>query len=104
MSEGIVEVIIGRQRRRRWTVEEKLRIVAETDEPSARIGDVAARHDVYPGLLFTWRRQVRKGMLTERRAPLFLPVEMAGTRDLPRRSEQAESSASRRIEIELNDG
>lgn len=66
MSDGVVEVIVGRQRRRRWTVEEKLRIVAETDEPDARIGDVAARYDVYPGLLFTWRRQVRKGMLTDR--------------------------------------
>jgi transposase len=104
MSEGIVEVIVGRQRRRRWTVEEKLRIVAEAAEPGVRIGDVAARHDVYPGLLFTWRRQVRKGMLTERRAPLFLPVEMTSARDLPRPSEQMEPSTPRRIEIELNDG
>jgi transposase len=104
MSDGIVEVIVGRQRRRRWTVEEKLRIVAETDEPGARIGDVAARHDVYPGLLFTWRRQVRKGVLTERRAPLFLPVEMANALDLPQPSGQVEPSTPRRIEIELNDG
>jgi transposase len=104
MSDGIVEVIIGRQRRRRWTVEEKLRIVAEAAEPGAQIGDVAARHDVYPGLLFTWRRQVRKGMLTERRAPLFLPVEMVSAPDLPRPSEQIEPSTPRRIEIELNDG
>ena len=104
MSDGVVEVIVGRQGRRRWTVEEKLRIVAETDEPGARIGDVAARHDVYPGLLFTWRRQVRKGVLRERRAPLFLPVEMVGALDLPRPSEQVEPSTPRRIEIELNDG
>jgi transposase len=104
MSDSVVEVIVGRQRRRRWTVEEKLRIVAETEEPGARVGDVAARHDVYPGLLFTWRRQVRKGMLMERRAPLFLPVEMASALDLPRPSEQIEPSTPRRIEIELNDG
>src|ERR1700749_3036145 len=98
MPDGVVEVLVGRQRRRRWTVGEKLRIVAEADEAGAPGGDVSARHDVYPGLLFTWRRQVRKGMLTECCAPLFLPVAMAGARDLPRRSEQAESSASRRIE------
>ncbi|MBN8925265.1 MAG: transposase [Rhodospirillales bacterium] len=104
MSDGIVEVIVGRQRRRRWTVEEKLRIVAETDEPGARIGDVAARHDVYPGLLFTWRRQVREGVLRERHAPLFLPVEMASALNLPRPSEQIEPSTPRRIEIELSDG
>ena len=59
---------------------------------------------MYPGLLFTWRRQVREGMLTERRAPLFLPVEMTSAPDLPQRSEQIEPSTPRRIEIELNDG
>ena len=101
---GVAEVIVGRQRRRCWTVEEKLRIVAETDEPGARIGDVAARYDLYPGLLFTWRRQTRKGTLTERRAPLFLLVEMASALDLPRPLEQSEPAAPRRIEIELDDG
>ncbi len=40
-------------------IEEKLRIVAETEEAGACVTDVAARHGVYPGLLFTWRRQVR---------------------------------------------
>lgn len=104
MSEGIVEVIVGRQRRRRWTVEDKLRIVAETNEPGARIGDIAARYDLYPGLLFTWRRQVRKGVLTERRAPLFLPIETTGALDLPRQPERNDPAASRRIEIELSDG
>ena len=100
MSDGVVEVIVGRQRRRRWTIEEKLRIVAETEAPGARIGDVAARHDVYPGLLFTWRRQVRKGVLRERRAPLFLPVEMASGLDLSRPSEQVEPNTPRRIKID----
>jgi transposase len=104
MSESIVEVIVGRQRRRRWTVEEKLRIVAETNEPGARIGDIAARYDLYPGLLFTWRRQVRKGTLTERRAPLFLPIKTASTLDLPRQPERNEPAPSHRIEIELSDG
>jgi transposase len=104
MSESIVEVILGRQRRRRWTVEEKLRIVAESNEPGARIGDIAARHDLYPGLLFTWRRQVRNGTLTERRAPLFLPVETASAPDLLRQPARNDPAASRRIEIELADG
>jgi hypothetical protein len=37
-----VEVITGRQRRRRWTVGEKARIVAESLEAKANISDVAA--------------------------------------------------------------
>ena len=99
MPDEIVEVIVGRQRRRRWSVEEKLRIVAESHQPGARIGEVAARHDLYPGLLFTWRRQARMGMLTERHEPLFLPIGVA-SRPIDRR----EQSPSRRIEIELTDG
>ena len=105
MSEGVVEVIVGRQRRRRWTVAEKLRIVAESNEAGARIGDVAARHDVYPGLLFTWRRQVRNGTLAERRAPLFLPVGTTTALDEVRREpERCEAALPHRIEIELTDG
>lgn len=99
MPDEIVEVIVGRQRRRRWSVEEKLRIVAESHQPGARIGEVAARHDLYPGLLFTWRRQVRMGMLTERHEPLFLPIDVA-----PRPIDRRDQSPSRRIEIELTDG
>ncbi len=56
MPERVIEVITGRERRRRWSIEEKLRIVGETFEPGASVGQVAARHEVYPGLLFTWRR------------------------------------------------
>ena len=104
MSEGIVEVIVGRQRRRRWTIEEKLRIVAESNEPGARIGDVAARYELYPGLLFTWRRQARKGTLTERGAPLFLPIEARNALDVPLQPERNEPAPSHRIEIELSNG
>ena len=53
-----VEVITGRQRRRRWTVDEKARIVAESLEPDANISDVARRHGLARGLLTVWRRQL----------------------------------------------
>jgi transposase len=53
-----VEVITGRQRRRRWTAEEKARIVAESLEADANISDVARRHGVARGLLTIWRRQL----------------------------------------------
>jgi Transposase len=45
MLNGMVEIISGRERRRRWGVEEKLRIVAETQEAGACVREVAARHD-----------------------------------------------------------
>jgi len=40
----------------------------------SRNSQIAARHDVYPGLLFTWR-QFRNGKFLSAREPLFLPVE-----------------------------
>ncbi|WP_390921002.1 transposase [Neorhizobium turbinariae] len=36
-----IEIMSGTERRRRWSEEAKLRILAEADEPGARIGDVA---------------------------------------------------------------
>src|SRR5690242_18846919 len=77
MSEQRIEIVTGRERRRRWSVEEKLRIVAATYEPGARVKQVAASYDIYPGLLFTWRRQVREGMLAPSLPPVFLPVRTA---------------------------
>ena len=57
-----VEVITGRQRRRRWTAEEKARIVAESLEADATISDVARRHGVARGLLTIWRRLLLSGV------------------------------------------
>ena len=77
MSNGVVEIIGVRERRRRWGREEKLRIVAETQEPGACVRAVAARHDVYPSLLHNWRRQVREGRLVAARPTRFVPVRVA---------------------------
>ena len=74
--DGVVEIITGRERRRRWSTAEKLRLVAETHEPGTTIGAVAARHSVCESLLFTWRRQVREGVLTAAETAVFMPVQM----------------------------
>ena len=42
---GVVEITTGRDCRFRWSVEEKLRLVAETVEPGVAIRGVAARPD-----------------------------------------------------------
>jgi transposase len=79
VSSGTIEIITGRERRRRWSIEEKLRIVAETEHAGARVTEVAARHGVYPGLVFTWRRQVRDGLLVAPPVATFMPVRMLAT-------------------------
>lgn len=79
MSNSTIEIIGGRERRRRWSTDEKLRIVAETHEPGASVRAVVARHDVYPNLLRTWRRQVREGRLVAAPPARFMPVRVAET-------------------------
>ena len=54
-----VEVITGRRRRRFWSDDEKVRIVAESADPEANVTEVARRNEVSRGLLSVWRRQAR---------------------------------------------
>jgi hypothetical protein len=71
-----MEIITGVERGRRWRTEDKLRIVAETQLPGARIADVARRHEISRGLLWNWRHQARRGVLGQHDAPTFVPVRV----------------------------
>jgi transposase-like protein len=106
MPDSTIEILSGREGRRRWGVEEKLRIVAETHEPGATVGSVAARHDVYPSLLRTWRRQMRDGHLVAAQALHFVPVRLGDPPSPASATAPAINShpASDTIEIVLPDG
>lgn len=81
---GRVEIITGRERRRRWPEEEKLRILEEAMAPGVSMAEVARRHDLYPQQLYTWRRVFAETAgQAAIPAPMFLPVEMA-ERKVPR--------------------
>ncbi len=56
-----IEVITGTARRRRWTSEQKLRIIEETYEPGESVSAVARRHGVAANLVFRWRRLMDEG-------------------------------------------
>ena len=55
-----LEVITGTGRRRRFSADDKARIIEETLVPGAVVSDVARRHGLSPQQLFTWRRQARR--------------------------------------------
>ena len=69
-----VEVLDGLERRRRWSQDDKARIVEETLVPGAKVTDVARRNGVAASVVFTWRRQARTA---ERVGPCFGPVQIA---------------------------
>ncbi|MCK1459823.1 transposase [Bradyrhizobium sp. 2] len=54
-----IEVLGGLERRRRWSQDDKARIVEETLTPGAKVTEVARRNGVAASLVFTWRRQAR---------------------------------------------
>src|SRR5918992_3008379 len=56
-----VEVITSVQRRRRWSTEEKVRIVEETYLPGNSVSLVARQHGIAGNQLFTWRRLMAQG-------------------------------------------
>jgi transposase len=49
--------IIRSERRRRWAVEQKRAIVAETRIPGASLAGIARKHGIGTGLLYSWRRR-----------------------------------------------
>jgi transposase len=106
-----MEIITGVERRRRWRVEDKLRIVAETEQPGACFIEVARRHAVCRSLLWNWRRQVRRGTLRSDPAPVFLPVRLTGRAAIeanhplaPAPSGSVPAASEGNIEITLADG
>jgi transposase len=79
-----VEVLGGVERRRRWSSDDKTRMVAETLAPGATVTEVAHRNGVSVSLLFTWRRQARSEPGIEE-GPHFVPLRISA----PAREENA---------------
>ena len=74
-----VEVITRGERRRSWTAEQKDQIVAESLGPELTPTEVARKHGISTGQLYTWRLQrlsVQAALVT-RAVPRFAEVELA---------------------------
>lgn len=77
---GRVEIRTGVGRRRRWSEEEKGRIVAESYAAGAVVSEVARRYEISPQHLFAWRKAARTGLLAlpAEEGSLFVPVITSG--------------------------
>jgi transposase len=73
-----IEVITGSDRRRSWTLEQKREIVVESFGPELTPTEVARKHAISSGQLYSWRQQVlgRQMTLLSRAPPDFAQVEM----------------------------
>ena len=57
-----IELITGTGRRRRWSSEDKARIVVESLADGVSVSEVARRHGLSPQQLFGWRREARASL------------------------------------------
>jgi transposase len=99
-----MEIITGVERRRRWRPEQKLRILAELEEPGATVAEVARRHEISRGLVWQWRDAQRRGELVDQ--PAFLPMRVLSAPEAAPAQPPGDAAAEpdRRIEIVLPDG
>jgi transposase len=99
-----VEVLTGPGRRRRWSADEKARIVAETLVPGARVSEVARRWKVCSQQVFGWRRAMRQDLpsVPEKTAmqatPSFVPMVSEA---IPAATGQHGESVASGIEVKL---
>jgi transposase len=117
MSYGSVTVLGRVERRRRFSVEQKLVVVAEASAPGATISEIARRHEVLPAQVFKWRRLAELGVIgipgtselpsfvaveiTQEAASLPAPIPVSPIEAGPRRRGRRKSGL---IEIELGGG
>jgi transposase len=103
-----LEVITGTGRRRRFSEDDKTRIIEETLAPGAVVSEVARRHGLSPQQLFGWRRQARQPAApgSDMAAPLFVPAviealpERASRHRAHKQPRQADLSGIIQIEID----
>jgi len=101
LARGRVEIRTGVGRRRRWTAQEKGRIVAEALNAGVAVAEIARRHDMSSQHLFNWIGAAKKGRLAlpADEGAVFVPIVAAAT-EMRKTSNAAASTA---IAIEIKD-
>jgi len=74
-----LEIITRGERRRRWTVEQKREIVAESYGADLTPTEVARKHGISSGQLYTWRHELLglQAPVVSRAMPRFAEVALA---------------------------
>jgi transposase len=96
-----IEIITGRERRRRYSAEQKLALVEETMQSGMTVSAVARLHGVSPSLLFKWRQLMSQGGRAAVRADEDV-VAASKVRELEHRVRELERLLGRKtLEVEV---
>ena len=96
-----VEIITNRERRRRYSAEQKVAFVEETMQPGMTVSAVARQRGVSPSLLFKWRQLMSQGGQVAVRADEDV-VAASRARELEQRVRELERLLGRKtLEVEV---
>ena len=80
------EVLSGPERRRRWSSEEKAKLVAEMVLPGASVTEISRRYGISRSLLHAWRREATQGGAASA-LPDLVPVMITGGTEGPKQAQ-----------------
>jgi transposase len=101
--------VITVERRRRWSLADKRRIVGEALAPGGSVNAVARRHELHASQLFAWCKAAREGLLDDPTSVVaagrgFAPVVVEDKPSAPMPAVSSPSPLSGRMEIVLSNG
>jgi transposase len=96
--------VVSTGARRRWTLEEKRRIVAESYGGRGEVSATARRHGLSGGQLFTWRRLAREGRLGDEAAALVAVEIAAPAAAMPATTERGHDGRASFATVSMSSG
>jgi transposase len=100
----VQEILVGPERRRRWSDEQKIAIVVEAASGGASVSDVARRHGISRQQIYQWRSDIRRGRLIDQAGGPFLAVEFVAPTDDEASPPLVEPVSDTPVEIMLRKG
>jgi transposase len=89
--------ILGIERRRRWSDDDKIAIVGSVGVDGATVTQVAQRHDVTRQQIYAWRHELKKkGLRSSEPGAVFLAVDLPTVESAP-----AEPTPAPSVPVEL---
>ena len=96
--------ILGFERRRRWSDEEKLKIVMSAGTNETTVTQVAQRHEITRQQVYAWRHEMKKkGLWSPDGGGLFLPFDIPAY-GVPTIADTPIIAASMAVELRLCNG
>lgn len=97
--------ILGFERRRRWSDEDKLAVVMSVGVDGATVTQIAQRHDVTRQQIYAWRHELKKkGLWSLEAGALFFPMDIRSAPSVPAIPEAPAIPASMSVELRLRNG